>query len=122
MAPGLDGVLSTRDCLGRRLAGQIVNEAHVVREGAVGGGERADGGREVVVEGGPLVAEDRGREERGGPDVAGQFRQAPPVLDGERVAPGRLEPGLGQYLGIGPSLRRHIRGSGLASRDAAGHG
>ena len=63
-------VLSTRDCLVRRLAGQVVDEAHVVREGAVGGGERADGGREVGVEGAPLVAEDRGREERGGPGLS----------------------------------------------------
>jgi hypothetical protein len=77
----------------RRLAGQVVDEADVVREGAVGGGQRADAGREVVVEGVALVAEDRGREERGGPDVPGQFRQTPPVLDGKLTASGRLEPG-----------------------------
>ncbi len=53
------------------------DEAHVVREGAIGGGERADGGREVVVEGGPLVAEDRGREERGGSDLPAETVTVP---------------------------------------------
>ena len=47
---------------------------------------------------------------RPGPKVGGrrwtgpsrEFRQTPPVLDAELVTPGRLEPGLGQHLGIGP--------------------
>jgi hypothetical protein len=60
----------------------------------------------VGIESGSLVAEYRRRKERGRSDVPGEFRQAPPVLEGELMVSGQLKSGLTQDLRIGPPLPR----------------
>jgi len=53
---------------------------------------RAEPGREIGIERGSPVAEYRGRKERRRPDVPGEFRQAPAVLDRELTASATSKP------------------------------
>lgn len=94
-----------------RLAGQVVNETHVLGEGTAVA-VRAEAGREVGVECGSMVADYRGRKEGRRPDKPGELGQAPAMFGNELLVPSRLEPGVGQDLQIGPTLLRQVPARG----------
>jgi len=78
---------------GRNLSAQLADEACGLVDRAVVR-ERPEGASEVGVECCALAGAYRGGEKRCRPDPAGQFRQAPPVLDGKVPASGQLEASL----------------------------